>query len=123
MYHTRVFIFDFQDDKLPQFKTREDYEKFEAMIGRMVMYGCYDQQPCDTIQYANGFIAPAGDEMIVSYRKLEAQPETWDDGSRKYMNSPLAAVETFKGAMQREGASYITIGAVLHDDKKWGFHS
>ena len=123
MYHTRVFVFDFQDDKLPKFTTDEELQAFYAMVGRMAMYGCHDPKSCDTIQFASGYIDHTGQEMIMSYRTIEAQPEKWEDGSRKYIESPMSKAEAFKLYMCSLVKSWITIGAVKHDDGRWSFHS
>ena len=123
MYHTRVFMFDFQDDKLPKFKTDKEHQEFLAMIGRMVMYGCHDPKICDTIQFANGFMDHREDEMVISYHTIEAQPETWENGSRKYLESPQQKLDDFKRSMIEQKKPSITIGAVKRDEGNWSFHS
>lgn len=122
-YHTKVFMFDFQDDKLPKFKTDKEHQEFLAMIGRMVMYGCHDPKICDTIQFANGYLSHAGDEMVMSYFTIEAQPESYEDGSRRYLGSPLSKVEELRQWVRSKVKAFITIGAVKRDEGNWSFHS
>ena len=124
-YHTRLINLCYAQEDLPRFETDEETQRWYAAVGRMVLYGMYEPQERDTLQLVSATIATNPVEMDAGYfPRVPTTTETWGDGSPKYLNSPSAKVENFITEFRNlsSGRAFV-MGAVLHSDGKFGFHS
>ena len=124
-FHTRLINLNYAQEDLPRFETDEETQRWYAAVGRMVLYGMYDQQDRDTVQLVSATIATNPVEMDAGYfPRVPSTTETWEDGSPRYFDSPSAKVENFLVEFRNmsDGRAFV-MGAVLHSDGKFGFHS
>mgnify|MGYP003595394600 CR=1 FL=1 len=124
-FHTRIINLCYAQEDLPRFETDEETQRWYAAVGSMVLYGMYDPQEQATLQLVNAVIGTNPVEMDAGYfPRVPSTTETWEDGSPKYRDSPSAKVENFLAAFRNlsDGRAFV-MGAVLHSDGKFGFHS
>ena len=124
--HVRVVRLFRLDGSLPTFENTKELKEFYEAVGRMVTYGMHDVDgKDDTVQYVSGSFSTDQREFTFGfYPTLIAQPEVYQDGSRKYMGSPLAKVDALDQEMRELGSYAFVLGAVKSCiDGKWGFHS
>ena len=122
-FHRRVFILSYFDDKIPKFATLEDQNAFHQALGRMVAYGLQSGAEHDTIQLVSSGITQKPLEIDAAYYRPIQASTVDEDGF--YRGLPVQYEESefrFNLASQSEGTPFV-MGAVLHEDGKWGFHS
>ena len=124
-FHSRIFVLHYAQEDLPHFETGESLQAWHAAVGRMVLYGMYEPQERDTLQLVSATIGTNPVEMDAGYfPRVTTTTETWGDGSPKYLNSPSAKVGNFIVEFRNmsSGRAFV-MGAVLHSDGEFGFHS
>ena len=125
MFNRRIFMLNFDPQKLPRFKTDAEATAFYAAIGRMFVYGLYDETDEDSISLVTGhFDGPA--ELVCCYHPtLPEYPEKWPDGATKVLGSTADKINVLlhdlEGLAAERGRPFV-MAAVNHGDH-WGFHS
>lgn len=123
-YHQRIVVLNYSEDDVPTFNNQKDQDAWYQALGRMVAYDlqrdavdnstqivsgrlsrnptevCLDYfPPAFTVRDEDGHVVVGGIKSMVDWRIWEAQSHMRDTGRP------------------------FTMGAVLHSDNKWGFHS
>ena len=125
-YHRRVFVLSYQQEDLPMFQTDEELTNFHATLGRMVMYGLYNEAPEDTIRLVTAHLTDKGNEVCAGYHQtIPAYPERWEDGSIKVMDSTVNQVDNLLTSLQEKAQKVgrIFVMAAVRCGKAWGLHS
>lgn len=124
-YHIRVITLHYDEATLPKFKKQEEIDAWHQAVGRMVCYGLQQEAEDDTIQLVTGGITANPLELDLHYY-APLPPERHENGDRKYVNTPSEWLNTTVDRLVEKSVKLyrgITIGAVLHSDGHWGFHS
>ena len=126
MFHRRIFVLNFKPEDLPKYLTNEEQDRFHAAIGRMMMYGLYNEQKGDSVGLVTGRIEPGSKEVCCVYHQTVLEyPETWPDGSTKYTGSTANEINDLLSSLDRKAAEkgrpFVMAGIDRGDH--WSFHS
>lgn len=126
MFNRRIFMVSFDPEKLPRFKTNAEVMEFYAAIGRMFMYGLYNETNEDSVSLVTGHFDSGGKELVCCYcPSLPEYPVRWPDGSTKVLGSTADKINSLLHdleALAAERGRPFVMAAVNHGDH-WGFHS
>lgn len=124
-YHQRVFILDYAQEDLPMFKTDAEMNEFYRVLGRTLAYGMYGDRDEDCLDLVTSTLTVNPLEVDAAYWPRLPCVDKYEDGSRKYLGSAEGAVRELQENLRRRmnGRAPFVIGAVLHGDGAWGFHS
>jgi len=126
-YHTRVLVLNYSDEDMPQFETQKEIDAWYQAVGRMVLYGMRKDAAEGTIQLVTARLSKSPTELCASYYPtLPACAEKCSDGFGRYIGSMSEVVDNLTDQLhersQEQGRAFV-MGAVLHSDGTWGFHS
>ncbi len=120
--HTRVLVLNYFEDEVPLHATDKEQQEWHAALGRMVAYGLYhDRNPAEesTTQYVRLSFREQPVEIDACYHK-PVPLLRYEDGMAKFIGSPDEVISNL--SFMLSGSPFV-MGAVLHSDGKWGFHS
>ena len=120
--HTRVIVLNYFEDEVPLHATDKEQQEWYAALGRMVAYGLYhDRNPAEesTTQYVRLGFRENPVEIDACYHK-PVPLLRYEDGMAKFIGSPDEVISNL--SLMLTGNPFV-MGAVLHSDGKWGFHS
>lgn len=109
--HTRILVLNYFEDDVPVHDTKEEQDKWYAALGRMVAYGLRNERnkaEQDTMQYVS-----------LGFRKNPLEIDACYESSVSYQNMP--SLNSLREELSR--SNRFVMGAVLHSDGEWGFHS
>ena len=122
-FHQRVFVLNFFEDDIPEFKSDSELKAFHEMLGRTLMYGLRNPQSEDVISLVTSSLRNKGTEVVTCYYPNLPSQDKWPDGSSKYLGSAGAVVEnTIKHLQDKSKSSPFVIGAINRGDS-WSYHS
>lgn len=122
-FHTRLINLTYCDQDLPKFETQEQVDAWYKALGRMVAYGMNAEHTDDTVQLVVGGINKNPQEIVLSYHH-PLTPLRDEEGCLRYTDSADQIVnDAIKALVKKTEYRPFVIGAVLHSDGKWGFHS
>jgi len=122
--HTRIIVLTYLEDEIPLHDTKEEQEKWYAALGRMVAYELYDEQnkaEHSTMQYVEvAFKKKYNTQQIRACYNGTVSMLT-DEGA---VHIALAekALSTLYNSFTPQGQQFV-MGAVLHSNGVWDFHS
>ena len=120
-YHTRVIVLHYDSTNVPIFKTAEEWHDWERVLGRLVTYGLQGEgEGEDGAQLVNMAFGMNPTEVHAAYYPPAPVPRD-EEGFAIYQGSPEQAVKELRDRLYA-GTPFV-IGAVLHEDHEWGFHS
>lgn len=119
-FHTRVVVvhYDSNDVRVFETETEEEGQKWYRALGRLVAYGLQGKDRDDSTQLMS--LSLGNPEMTACYHNPLPVPRD-RDGFEIYSGSPDQAVSVMWDRLRSEQP--FVLGAVLHDDGEWGFHS
>ena len=123
-YHQRVIILNYSEDDVPAFTNQADQNAWYQALGRMVAYNLQPDAVDDSTQIVTGHLRRNPLEICLSYPPPAVAVRD-DDGYRVHSGTKSMVDHHIWEAqhhMSDTGRSF-TMGAVLHSDNKWGFHS
>lgn len=123
-FHTRVVALTYTTDEVPEFKTAEERKAWYQALGYLVAYGLHtpDNEPADhSMDLITMYFSKYLERINVGYFKPVIQ-ERYEDGSLRYLGTPEEKLNQLKEALASSPMPF-SIGAVLGEDGKWGFHS
>ena len=122
-YHQRVLVLHYSDTDLPKFDNNEDHAAWLQAVGRMVVYGMHSNDRDDVVELVTGGFGTNPTELDCHYwPKLPGAINyeiPYQDNVTYKVNKLVSELRDAMG----DNARPFTIGAVLHGDGKWGFHS
>lgn len=126
-YHTRIITLTYNDASVPTFETQAEIDEWHRALGRMVAYGLRTA-PTDesVIEWVPMAFGTRPTEIDAAYHApIISQPIKYEDGGARYLGSPAAKLDGFANELKNltDGRRPFVMGAVLHGDGKWGFHS
>ena len=120
--HTRVIVLTYFEDEVPLHATGKEQQEWYAVLGRMVAYGLYhdrNKAEDNSTQYVKlGFRKNPIEIDAVYHRPLPQLRH--EDGHAEYLGTPEEALTNLQFMLF---CNPIVMGAVLHSDGTWGFHS
>ena len=122
--HTRVVVLNYFEDEVPLHSTIEEQQEWYAALGRMVAYGLYnDRNKAEdaTTQYVRLGFRKKPVEIDACYHMPVPQPRH-EDGSPRYGGTVSNYLHGLQDTLTTQKSGFV-MGAVLHSDGKWGFHS
>ena len=122
--HTRVVVLNYFEDDVPLHSTIEEQQEWYAALGRMVAYGLYsDRSKAEdsTTQYVSLGFRKNPVEIDACYHKQVLQPR-YEGGGPKYVGTATQDLHGLQDKLTAYKGGFV-MGAVLHSDGKWGFHS
>lgn len=123
-YHTRIFVLAYSDLALEKLRNT-NIDAFHQALGRQVAYNLFRDRDEDMVEYVS---ASLHDNEVVAchHPMLKALPEVYGDGVKRYIGSNQEQVNCFDQALRAKtqdlGRPFV-LGAILHSDGQWGFHS
>lgn len=120
--HTRVIVLSYFEDEVPLHATHQEQEAYYAALGRMVAYGLYhDRNKAEdsTTQYVEMGFRKNPVEIDAAYHKPVPQ-QRYVDWTPKHIGTPDEAITNLNFML---ACNPFVMGAPLHSDGKWGFHS
>ena len=123
-YHQRVIVLNYSEDDVPTFNNQKDQDAWYQALGRMVAYGMQRDAVDDSTQIVAGNLRRNPLEICLTYSPPAIAMRD-DDGYRVHSGTKSMVDHHIWEAqhhMSDTGRSF-TMGAVLHSDNKWGFHS
>jgi len=121
--HTRVIVLSYFEDEVPLHATHQEQEAYYAALGRMVAYGLYhDRNKAEdsTTQYVDMGFRKNPVEIDACYHK-PIQQLRYADGTPKFVGTAAQDIKELREHLT--SSNCFVMGAVLHSDGKWGFHS
>lgn len=119
--HTRILILNYFEDEVPIHDTKEEQDKWYAALGRMVAYGLRNERnraEHDTMQFVSMTFDLNPTEIDACYSSEVAR---WADG--EFTRGPAEeCLDNLYENLTKKGQQFV-MGAVLHSDGEWGFHS
>ena len=123
LYHQRVVVLKYNERTIPKFQTQAEIDAWHQAVGRMVCYGLIQDGLEDATDLVFGTITDRPLELCCGYYPAQpSYPEKYEDGYPKVLGSLASKVEQFV-TMLNGGRRPFVVGAILHSDGKWGFHS
>ena len=122
--HTRVLVLNYFEDEVPLHATDKEQQEWYAALGRMVAYGLYhDRNPAEesTTQYVRLGFRENPVEIDACYHKPVLQ-QRYEDGTPKFVGTADQGLNDLRDHLTTPKDCFV-MGAVLHSDGKWGFHS
>lgn len=125
LYHRRVIDLHYCDEDLPTFTSDAEMNAWYQALGRMVAFGMHNDKSTDTVELITGGLTTRPYEICLTYHPRLPAYDTWPEtGEKKYLGSPDDQLHCLvKSLRDRMTGSGFTMGAVLHNDGHWGFHS
>lgn len=125
--HTRIIVLNYFEDEVPIHDTKEEQEKWYAALGKMAAYGLYhslNSAEDDTLQRVSLGFRKNPVEILACYH-APVQQERYETGGVKYMSQHSLGLSAMAHLYNKISSPNNTIcmGATLHQDGKWGFHS
>lgn len=122
--HTRVVVLNYFEDEVPLHTTDKEQQEWYAALGRMVAYGLYNDRSKaedSTTQYVSLGFRKKPMEIDACYHMPVLQPryEVW---GAKYVGTADQYLQELQYLLTTPKNGFV-MGAVLHSDGKWGFHS
>lgn len=125
-YHQRFFVLHYDEKSLPRFETDEGLQDFYAALGRMMFYGLHREATEDLVDIVTAGITQNPLEITAAYHRPLPARDKWEDGTSKYIDSNSEAcdelVKKLTHRAREQGRAFV-MGAVKHNDGKFGFHS
>ena len=123
-YHQRVFILNYAEDDVPTFSNQKDQNAWYQALGRMVAYGMQRDAVDDSTQIVTAGMRRNPIEICMNY-KPPATTVRDEDGNTVHAGTKSMVDHHIWEAERhmRDTGRPFTMGAVLHNDNKWGFHS
>ena len=123
-YHQRVIILNYSEDDVPAFTNHADQNARYQALGRMVAYNLQPDAVDDSTQIVTGHLRRNPLEICLSYPP-PAVAVSDDDGYRVHSGTKSMVDHHIWEAQHHisDTGRPFTMGAVLHNDNKWGFHS
>lgn len=120
--HTRVVVLSYYSEEAPTFATSKERERWEQALGRQVAYDLSGPEATEhTTQLVTIGLDNYPQEITASYHN-KIKVERDDHGFIIYSGSAEEVLHKFIDKLRTPYTTF-TIGAVLHSDGKWGFHS
>ncbi len=122
--HTRVIVLNYFEDEVPLHATGKEQQEWYAALGRMVAYGLYHaNNPAEdsSTQYVRLALRKRPVEIDAVYHK-PVPKQRYGDGTPRFLGTPEEAIKNLCESLTEQGSQFV-MGAVLHGDGKWGFHS
>ena len=120
-FNTRVIVLHYDSTNVPIFKTAEERHDWERALGRLVTYGLQGEGE-DGTQLVNMTFGMDPTEIQAAYYPPVPVPRD-EEGFAVYRGSPDQAVDALRERLREGSGRPFVIGAVLHEDREWGFHS
>lgn len=122
-FHTRVISLTYSADEVPEFKTTKERKAWYEALGYLVAYGLHgpDNEPSDHSMDLVTMYLGKTPSIDACYRNPVLQ-ERYEDDSCRYLGTPDHDLDKLKSVLSYGSRSF-TLGAVLGEDGKWGFHS
>jgi hypothetical protein len=127
-FHTRVLVINYSSDEIPKFATDKEHQAWLVAVGRMVVYGMGDKNDgeVDSIDLVRGGFGKNPLEFCCTYSRSLPMYGKDSEGWSVVAGSEWERLSNFESgfldAARKLGHGF-TIGAVLHSDGEWGFHS
>ena len=121
--HTRVLVLNYFEDEVPLHATDKEQQEWYAALGRMVAYGLYHDKfraADSTTQYVRLALRKNPVEIDAVYHKPVPQ-QRYEDGTPKFVGTAGQDIKELREHLA--SSNPFVMGAVLHSDGKWGFHS
>jgi hypothetical protein len=121
--HTRVIVLSYFEDEVPLHATDKEQQEWYAALGRMVAYGLHqDRNKAEdsTTQYVDMGFRKNPIEIDAVYHEPVPQPR-YADGTPKFVGTAAQDIKELREHLA--SSNCFVMGAVLHSDGKWGFHS
>ena len=122
-YHERILHIHYSDEDLPTFQSNEEHAAWLQAVGRMVVYGMHNNDRDEVFELVTAGFTTNPFELDCHYwPKLPGRI----DYEIPYETNPTVMAANMEVALRNmmpKQARPFTIGAVLHGDGKWGFHS
>ena len=122
--HTRVLVLNYFEDEVPLHATDREQQEWYAALGRMVAYGLYhDKNKAEdsSTQYVRLGFRKSPVEIDACYHKPVLQ-QRYEDGTPKFVRTADQYLNELRYELTTPNDCF-AMGAVLHSDGKWGFHS
>ena len=122
--HTRVLVLNYFEDEVPLHATDREQQEWYAALGRMVAYGLYHDKfraADSTTQYVRLALRKNPVEIDAYYHKPVPQ-QRYGDGTPKFVRTAYQYLNELRYELTTPKDCFV-MGAVLHGDGKWGFHS
>ena len=122
--HTRVVVLHYFEDEVPLHTTDKEQQEWYAALGRMVAYGLYNDRnkaEDSSTQFVRLDLRKNPVEIGACYHKQVLQPR-YEDGEPKYVETATQYLHELQDKLTTQKSGFV-MGAVLHSDGKWGFHS
>ena len=119
--HKRILILTYFEDEVPLHNTDKEQQEWYAALGRMVAYGLRNEAnkaEHDTMQYVSLGFRKNPLEIDACYNS-----EVVRQAEGKFPHDlPKQCLNTLHDNLTMKGESFV-MGAVLHSDGVWSFHS
>ncbi len=123
-YHQRVIILNYSEKDVPTFTNQVDMDAWYQALGRMVAYGMQRDAVDDSTQIVAGNLRRNPLEICLTYSPPALAMR--DDDAYRVHSGTKSMVDHHIWEAQHHMSDTgrpFTMGAVLHNDNKWGFHS
>lgn len=123
-HHERVLVLHYSDADLPRFQTESEHAAWLQAVGRMVVYGMHSNEGRESqLELVTGGFTRNPWELDCHYWP---RLNNSISDSLPYSENSTVKVDALVNELRQQmgkDARPFTIGAVLHSDGKWGFHS
>jgi hypothetical protein len=123
-YHQMVIALNYSEYALPTFDTPAEQDAWHQALGRMVAFGLLREAEDDSTRVVVGHVGRNPTEVLMCY--YPPVLATRDaEGFTRTLGTPKGAMDGILGDLLDKGwhGYGFTMGAVLHNDGKWGYHS
>ena len=120
--HTRIITLNYFEDEVPIHDTKEDQDKWYTTLGKMVAYGLRNERngaEHDTMQYVSLYFDLNPTEITACFNSEVVRRTEADNLTR---NPAEESLEALYDELTKKSRPFV-MGAVLHSDGEWGFHS
>ena len=123
-YHQRVIVLNYSEDDVPTFNNQKDQDAWYQTLGRMVAYDLQHDAVDDSTQIVSGRLSRNPTEVCLGYfpPALTVRDEyrcVVHGGIKAMVDHHILEAQRH----MRDTGRPFTMGAVLYNDGKWGFHS
>ena len=125
MFNRRILILNFRPEQLPKFASNAEQTAFHAAVGRMALYGIYNERAVDSVDLVTGNIEK-GEVCCAYHPALPEYPKTYQDGSTNYSDSTASEINDLIKSLDEKGqvlGRAFVMAAIDRGNGEWSFHS
>jgi hypothetical protein len=123
-YHQRVIVLNYSENDVPTFKTQAEVDAWHQALGRMVAYGLQRDAVDDSTQMVGATLSRNPTEVDFAYWPValtvrDSYGYAVHTGTKSNVDQSIYQAQL----LAKEVGRPFVMGAVLHSDGKWGYHS